>query len=502
MTRPELKTFAVVLGVALAACHRSSHVDTELAVLPTSPVVSFRRLTMYRPCVGSFMERTKCQLRGPPETSCIYGLVHTGGKPAPLIDCAAVSGWPGTRTDDDAFSLPRDWERSASGATFMIREPGVDLPFEYRHMEVPDAGLRVSVKLGSGPISRTHHIGPEGVFYSHESEWSEDAGALLQPLPVLLRRGFWSMKRKQRAEAWPVILRLEPDSAPVVLIDGYDEPDYDEYFASLNAAQLGFLREFQLILLDLAVERGSDDSRTAYENIEWILAHPASEPGWFKEFAPRAADAGIASTLLDPYLALRGDTGAASRICSSMFDFDSEFALSVLALITHRCPNVVELARSPADVYGIWNDEGLACTAEQAQALARQRLDEILPAALRVDAGIPVPHGCGPFPGALAKHLAVPSEMRRRYDRITYRFMTSGETCRSPSSSVLTMPASLTRRVVVDGEGDTMNDGLATSFDEGPVTTCEIVIDDRKRTVRVTGKRPPEPTIDDDDDAQ
>lgn len=291
------------------------------------------------------------------------------------------------------------------------------------------------------------------------------------------------MKRKQRAEAWPVMLRLEPESAPVVLIDGYDEPDYDEYFATLNAAQLDFLRELQLILLDLAVERGPDNSQKAIENLQWILAHPASQPGWFEEFAPRAADAGFASTLLDPYLALRGDTGAASRICSTMFDFDSEFALSVLALTTHRCPKVVELARSPDDVYGIWNDEGEACTAEQARALARQRLDEVLPPALRVDAGIPVPHGCGPFPGALAKHLAVPPELRRRYDRITYRFTTSGETCRSPGSSVLAMPASLTRSVVVDG----------------PVTTCEIVIDDRKRTVRVTGTRPPEPTIDDDD---
>ncbi len=306
------------------------------------------------------------------------------------------------------------------------------------------------------------------------------------------------MKRKQRAEAWPVILRVEPESAPVVLIDGFREPDYDEYFATLNAEQLEFLRDFQLVLLDLAVEHGANGNRTAFDNIRWILDHPASEPEWFKEFAPRAADAGIEPTLLDPYLALRGDTAAASRICSNMFEFDSQLALSVLALIPHRCPKVVELARSPHDQYGIWNDDGDACTAEQARQLARQSLDVFLPAALRVDAGVPGPHGCGPFPGALAQHLAVPSEMRRRYDRITYRFMTNGETCRSPSAQVLSMPASLTRRVVVDGEDDTMVDGLVASLDEGPVTTCEIVVDDRKRTVRVTGTRPPEPTIDDD----
>lgn len=486
MTRPVLKTFAVVLAVGLAACHRSNHVDTELDLLPTSPVVSIHRLSKFSPCVGSFVERTTCELRGPPETNCIYGVVHTVDRPALPVDCAMVSGWPGPPSDSDAYRFPSDSVRSATGNTFMIREPGVDTTVEYRHATVPDAGLRLNVTLGGGGRSRLHHIDSSGVFYSHESQWSEDAGSLEAPLAKLLGPSFWSMRPEQREEAWPVILREDPKGAPLVLWEGHEEPDYEGFLATLSDPQREALLSYERFWFEYWVDEapspmggwsGLDLVEMSYSR--WVFKHQDREPEWFLPLAKRAAK--TQPHLFNEYLALRGDREAADRVCAN--DGDSDESLAIFALTGHQCSKVVQMGEAPKELFGLVAHGGAPCSVDEARARARALMEHVLPRSLQVDAGVQPREGCGPFLAALAVQRKVPPGMRRRFERMHYEIVRLGAWCRDVEDEVLGLPGTVNRKVY-------------TSADD----TCELIIDDRKRTVRVTGVAPPPPVDDDADE--
>lgn len=169
----------MLLVVALDACRRSRS-DEVLDTLPTTPVVTIHRLTKRDPCTGGFVERARCTLEGPPATGCTYGLVHVTAPPTLAADCATVSG---------------------GVTTFMLVAPGVAAPYEVRYAQVPDAGLRLATRLGTSGWGWLHHIADDGIVYSHESAWPEDAGELDTPLSLLLSPHFWSMPKDQRDDA-------------------------------------------------------------------------------------------------------------------------------------------------------------------------------------------------------------------------------------------------------------------------------------------------------------
>ena len=392
-----------------------------------------------------------------------------------------VSGWPGPPSDSEFDRLPSEAARSATGTTFMIREPGVDVTFDYRHATLPDAGVRLNVTLGGWSRSRMHHIDSSGVFYSHESKWSADAGFLTTPLASLLGRGFWSMLPEQRAEAWPVILREDPDSATGVLWEGHDEPDYDGFLATLTEAQRKALLDSERATFEAWVdlEASPRPGMTKLDFVEmgfsrWVFSHPATEPEWFMPLASRAGPQRLPG-LFDYGLALRGDREAADRLCAD--DGDSDESMAVFALTAHQCSTVVQRSETPNDLYGLWAHGGVPCTPDDALARARALMDPVLPTALRVDAGVEAKEGCGPFLAALAVQRTVPPGTRRRFERMHYQVIMLGAPCRDVRGKVLELPGTVNRKAYVAAEDP----------EWGPFTDCELVIDDKKRTVRVKG---------------
>jgi hypothetical protein len=367
----------------------------------------------------------------------------------------------------------------------MIIEPGVDTTYRYVFAAVPDGGLRLNVVLGSavGP-SRLHHIDDHGVFFSHQSVWSADAGSLLAPLADLVHpTGFWSMRREQREVVWPAILRAEAHNAPLLLSRGYAQPDYDGYFATLSAEQRDLLSRFQEIFVDIRVDAPPDRfggvsqaDLDVMDNLEWFISHPDHRPAWFEPIMKRAATKGYARALVDPYVALRGDAAAAARICAEVEGDDR--AIALFALTDAQCAKLVALARAPETPWGVWSHGGAPCTLEQARQHARERLSMVLPDELRVDGGVPVPSGCGAFLAALANQRSVPREVRLRYERLAYELKEEGEWCNSPLSRAFGLPANVTRKRFSDGSSG---------------RTCEVEIDDRRRTVRAKGTLPPPP---------
>lgn len=449
---------AVLLVVAFEACRRSRS-DEVLETLPTTPVVSIHRLTKRDACSGGFVERTKCSVQGPPATECTYGLVHTSEPPTLAADCATVSG---------------------GVTTFMLVEPGVTAPYEVRYAHVPDAGLRLATRLGQSTFARLHHIAADGIVYSHELWWAEDAGQLFTPLSSLLSPHFWSMRKEQRDQAWKLLIR--DDSAPALaLTSGHEDPDYDGYFATLSPQQRETLFEIEHAYFDVIVDSSLDGTlmhQIVLRNAEWIEAHPEHQPPWFEEVAKRAVAKDFGRHTFDPWLALTGDTDSAKRLCDSLTDYADERTLAVLALTGGQCAGVVDLLRKE-ELYGVWADDGAPCTVEEAKASARHQLQRILPASLRVDGGVQPRRGCGAFVAAFAAQRGVSPLVRRPFDRLSYQVREHGLPCGEVRQTVFELPAKTTRHVVVDEQ-------------RAPwPLTCRFVIDDGKRIIEVTGTGPP-----------
>lgn len=480
---PGRQTLLAVL-LTFAACRRG-HVDTELEVLPTSPVVSIHRLSLVGHCAGTFVQRLACEVQGPPVTSCVYGLVHTGERLVRPADCAMVSGWRGAPSALEPSLSVLQSERSATGTTFMIQQPGVEGPFRVEHATIPDAGLRLGVGYGDlGHLFFMHHVDSSGVFFSHRVYDGADAGLLSSPLAALLGPGFWSMHPAQRDEAWPVILREDPNGAPVVLTAGHDDPSYDRYFSMLTPEQRAVFFDIQRAFFEVWVDHHSSSlggtslfDLNIYSFIRWVFAHPELEPDWFLSLARTVKEEN--QHLVHEYLALRGDGAALDRTCES--EDLSEEGLAIIALTGHQCQRVVEEIAELEQ--GLWMHRGKPCEVEDSRRAARETLAHVLPLSMRVDAGVAERSGCGPFLAALSVQRAAPAELRRRYERLRYPVVRVNEPCRDVEMELLRLSGKQTRRTYLP------------RYDEGsePDTSCEIVIDDRKRSIRVTGTslRPP-----------
>lgn len=270
-------------------------------------------------------------------------------------------------------------------------------------------------------------------------------------------------------------------AAALALTSGHEQPDYDGYFATLNADQRQLLADLEQgsfeMALDLRDMTGMLLHRHVLHATRWVLAHPRHQPAWFDEFARRSAGFDFMRYELDPWLALRGHADSASRLCAGLTkDLVDEESLAVLALTGTQCANVVELARDPGERFGLWTDDGKPCSLEASQASAWAKLRPVLPDTLRVDAGVEVSEGCGAFIAAFAAQRTVGPLVRRRFERLGYRVEASGEPCRDPLGAVFDLPPTTTHHVAVDPDQS---------------LTCRFAIDDARRRIEVTGSGPP-----------